>query len=245
MKVMILAAGQGTRLKPMTDTMPKALVPIKGIPMLEHVILKVKAEGFTHIVINIHHFGEQIIDFLKSKNNFGLTIDISDERSCLLNTGGGIKQAKCFLDGKDDGDEPFLVHNVDIFSNVSLREMYRAHVESKAFSTLLVNRRQSSRQLLFDASGQLCGWQNRETGEVKSPLQGFDASKYSEYAFGGIYVVSPKVFPLMEGWSGKFSIIDFYLSVCSNESIRLYTKEGIKLIDAGKVEELEEIERFI
>jgi len=241
MKAMILAAGRGTRLKPMTDTIPKALIPVKGVPMLEHAILKLKAAGFTQIVINIHHFGEQIIDFLNSKNNFGLTVAISDERASLLDTGGGIKQARFFL----DGDEPFLVHNVDIFSNVDLKEMYNAHVNSGALATLLGSQRQTPRQLLFNADGRLCGWRNRDTGEVKSPAQSpafeFDPSRHSEYAFGGVYVISPEIFALMEDRSGKFPIIDFFLSICSDQPVHLYTKEGLQLIDAGKVKELNEL----
>jgi NDP-sugar pyrophosphorylase family protein len=239
MKAMILAAGAGTRLKPMTDKMPKALVPIGGTPMLEHIILKIKAAGFTHLVINIHHFGEQIIDFLASKNNFGLTVDISDERDYLLDTGGGIKQAGRFL----EGDAPFLVHNVDIFSNVDLRTMYQRHVHSNALATLLVNPRPASRQLLFNKEERLCGWRNRETGEIKSPIPDFDPSHCTEYAFGGVHVISPEIFRLMERWTGKFSIINFYLSICSVKPVQLYTEEGIRLMDAGKIETLEEVER--
>jgi len=238
MKAMILAAGAGTRLKPMTDYKPKALVPVGGIPMLEHIILKIKAAGFSHIVINIHHWGQQIIDFLVSKNNFGLTIDISDERDYLLDTGGGIKKASCFL----DGNEPFVVHNVDIFSDVDLKAMYVSHVGTKALATLLVSRRQSARQLLFNQEEQLGGWRNRETGEIKSAFQHFDPSKYMEYAFGGVHVISPEIFRLMEKWTGKFSIIDFYLSICPSHPVRLYTEEAIRLMDAGTIQGLDEVE---
>lgn len=238
---MILAAGLGTRLKPVTDKLPKALVPVGGVPMLEHIILKIKAAGFTHLVINIHHFGEQIIDFLASKNNFGLTIDISDERDNLLDTGGGIKQAGRFL----DADEPFLVQNVDIFSNVDLRAMYQSHVNSNALATLLVNPRPASRQLLFNKEERLCGWRNRETGEIKSSFPDFDPANCLEYAFGGVHVISPEIFRLMEKWTGKFSIINFYLSICPIKPVQLYTEEGIRLIDAGKTEALEEVEQWM
>ena len=241
MNAMILAAGTGTRLKPMTDTIPKALVPVGGIPMLEHVILKIKAAGFTHIIINVHHFGEQIINFLASKNNFGLTIHISDERNYLMDTGGGIKQASRFL----DGNEPFLVHNVDIFSNVDLQAMYRSHVDSNALATLLVAPRQGARQLLFSKAEQLCGWRNRETGEVKSFFPNFDPSKYLEYTFGGVHVISPEIFNLMEEWTGKFSIINFYLSICTRNPIRFYTESEIQLIDAGKTKGLEIAEQCL
>jgi len=241
MKAMILAAGAGTRLKPMTDNMPKALIPVGGVPMIAHIILKLKAAGITHIVINIHHFGEQIIDFLALKNNFGLTIDISDERDYLLDTGGGIKRASRFF----DGNEPFLVHNVDIFTDVDLEAMYQSHVSSGALATLLVSHRRSARQLLFNKKEQLCGWQNRETGEVKSAFPHFDPSIYMEYAFGGIHVISPDIFRLMEEWTGKFSIITFYLSVCPAMPVRLYTDDAIQLIDAGKMEGLEEVEQWL
>ena len=238
---MILAAGTGTRLKPLTDKMPKALIPVRGVPMLEHIVMKIKATGFTSLIINIHHFGAQIIDFLASKDNFGLDIQISDERHYLLDTGGGIKQANFLL----NGDEPFLVHNVDIFSDVDLQTMYSAHVSSKSLATLLVSRRRTSRQLLFNKKDRLCGWRNRETGEEKSSTPDFDPSNHKEYAFGGVHVISPEIFRRMEEWTGKFSIIDFYLSVCPKYPIRLYTENGIQLIDAGKPKGLEEAEQWL
>ena len=137
MKALIFAAGRGNRLKPLTDTTPKALVPVDGKPMLEHVILKLKAAGFDRIAINIHHLGQQIIDFLRANDNFGVEIYLSDEREYLLDTGGGIKHAEPFL----NGNEPFLVHNVDIFSNVDLQRLYQHHIENKALATLLVSQR--------------------------------------------------------------------------------------------------------
>lgn len=237
---MILAAGEGTRLKPFTDERPKALIPVGGIPMLEHVILKIKKAGFTHIIINIHHFGEQIIRFLDSKDNFGLTVDISDERNYLLDTGGGIKHASLFLTGND----PFLVHNVDIFSNVDLKAMYQSHVSSKALATLLVSDQKSARKLLFDKDHRLYGWRNRETGEVKSFVPDFDPSRYLEYSFGGVHVVSPEIFYYMDDWTGRFSVIDFYLSICLKNPVRLYTENEIRLVDAGKPKGLEEAEQM-
>ena len=143
---MIFAAGLGTRLKPLTDHTPKALVKVNGRPMLEHIILKLKASGFTEIVVNIHHFGEQIIDFLQANGNFGLNIHISDERDQLLDTGGGIKKASAFF----QGNEPFLVHNVDILSNTDLRNLYLHHLKEGSDATLLVSQRATSRYLLFD-----------------------------------------------------------------------------------------------
>ena len=134
MKAMIFAAGLGTRLKPLTDSTPKALLPINGKPMLEHVILKLKDAGFHQIAINVHHLGDQIINFLAANNNFGIQIHISDERDYLLDTGGGIKHATAFL----QGNEPFLIHNVDILSDIDLRALYNHHIETNPLATLLV-----------------------------------------------------------------------------------------------------------
>lgn len=215
MKAMIFAAGLGTRLKPLTDNTPKALLPINGKPMLEHVILKLKNAGFDQIAINIHHLGDQIIDFLAANNNFGIQIYISDERDYLLDTGGGIKHAAPFL----QGDEPFLIHNVDIISNIDLRALYNHHLETNPLATLLVSKRKTSRYLLFNKENKLCGWRNRETGEVKSFYPYFDPNQYKEYAFSGIHVLSPKIFDWMEEWTGKYSIINFYLSICAKTDI--------------------------
>lgn len=241
MKAMIFAAGTGTRLKPLTDTMPKALIPINGKPMLEHVILKLKDAGFDQIVINIHHFGQQILDFLAANNNFGLHIDISDERNYLLDTGGGVKNAISFL----AGDEPFLIHNVDILSNVDLKQLYDTHKETNPLATLLVSERKTSRYLLFNKENKLCGWRNHETGEVKSFFPHFDPDQYSEYAFGGIHVLSPKILEFMEEWTGKFSIINFYLSICAKTDIRAYLTENLQLLDIGKPETLAQAEEWI
>lgn len=256
MKAMIFAAGLGTRLKPLTDNMPKALVPIAGKPMLEHVIDKLKASGFTEIVINIHHFGEQIIDFLSANNNFGLTIHISDERDLLLDTGGGIKKAAIFLKKTEEFSEKmevfsekteaFLVHNVDILSNVDLKQFYRQHSESDAVATLLVSERKTSRYLLFDKDNRLQGWINKDTQEVKPQGLPYSEGAYKEYAFSGIHVLSPEIFAYMnDKWTGKFSIIDFYLSICKEAIVKCYPADDLKLIDIGKPETLSKAEEFI
>ncbi|MDR2388311.1 MAG: nucleotidyltransferase family protein [Tannerellaceae bacterium] len=235
MKAMILAAGLGKRLRPLTDTTPKALVPLRGKPMLEHLLLKLKAAGFNEITINIHHLGEQILAFLKANGNFGLTIHVSDERNYLLDTGGGIKQAAEFLSGR----EPFLVHNVDILSDVDLGAFYRSHrKEAGVLATLLVDSRNSVRSLFFDAHDRLCGWQNKETGEIRSFYPDFSPEAYTPYTFGGVHMVSPRIFELMEEWTGRFSIVDFYLSVCIRLPIRSYRSPGSVLVDVGKPETL-------
>lgn len=241
MKAMIFAAGLGTRLKPLTDTVPKALLPIAGKPMLEHVILKLKAAGFDRLVINIHHLGQQIIDFLKNNNNFGVEIDISDERDYLLDTGGGIKKAQRFL----DGNESFLVHNVDIISDIDLRTLYEEHCRLTPISTLLVSDRETSRYLLFNKENRLCGWRNKTTGEIKSYYPDFSPEMYTEYAFSGIHVLSPKIFDWLDVWTGKFSIINFYLSIAAKTDIHAYPIENLKLIDAGKLETLAKADEFL
>ena len=244
MKAMIFAAGLGSRLKPLTDTMPKALVPVAGCPMLEHVILKLKASGFTEIVINIHHFGEQIIDFLKTNNDFGLTIHISDERDRLLDTGGGIRKARLFF---ENSGEPFLVHNVDILSDMNLKELYDFHMQSGSVATLLASRRTTSRYLLFNTERKLRGWINKDTGQVKPEGFHYDEPLYREYAFSGIHVFSPAVFRLMEAprWEGKFSIMDFYLATCGQTDYSGYLAEKLELIDIGKPETLARAEEFV
>lgn len=242
MKAMIFAAGLGTRLRPLTDNMPKALVPVAGTPMLERVILRLKEAGFHDITVNIHHFGEQITGFLHAHDNFGVHIHLSDERDMLLDTGGGIKKARPFLDGQ----EPFLVHNADILTDIDLAAFYLHHLESDAESTLLVSERKTSRYLLFDDEYHLHGWVNKSTGEVKP--EGFDyrQGKYRELAFGGIHVVSPSLFRLMEDgrWDGKFSIIPFYLAVCNRTHIQGYQPEGFRWFDIGKPETLAEAEEY-
>lgn len=241
MKAMIFAAGLGTRLKPLTDSVPKALVPIAGKTLLEHTISRLRDEGFTEIVINVHHFAEQIISFLDANNNFGLNISISDERGMLLETGGGIRKAKSLL----GTSEPFLIHNVDIISNAPLKELYCAHLASKADATLLVSERNSTRALLFDTDGNLAAWKNLTTEDIKTPYKEIDIEKLKAYAFSGIHVFSPSLYPLMSDYPDKFPIMDFYLDVCSRTSIKATVSTNLKLIDVGKLDSLSEAENLI
>ena len=239
---MIFAAGLGTRLKPLTDHMPKALVPVAGRPMLEHVILKLKAAGFNELVINIHHFGEQILDFLRANQNFGLTIHISDERDCLLDTGGGIRKAEPFF----RGNEPFLVHNVDILSDTDLKALYEYHRQSGNDATLLASRRKTIRYLLFDDEKRLCGWINKDTLQTKPEGFAYNPEHHCEYAFSGIHVISPSLFHYMdERWTGKFSIMDFYLQTCHEARIGGRLTDTLRLIDIGKPETLTQAEEFL
>ena len=240
MKAMIFAAGLGTRLKPLTDHMPKALVPVAGKPMLEHVIHKLIAAGCDEIVINVHHFADQIINFIKANNNFGITIHISDETDMLLDTGGGIKKASSFF------NEPFLIHNVDILSNVDLKSLYEYHLTSGNDATLLVSPRKTVRYLLFDEENQLCGWVNKDTLQTKPEGFVYQPEVQKEYAFSGIHIVSPSLFNYMgENWTGKFPIMDFYLQTCQEAKLGGYAKEDLQLIDIGKPETLAVAEDFI
>lgn len=240
MKAMILAAGLGTRLKPFTNTTPKALVPVLGKPVIEHVILKLKQQGFNEIIINIHHFGDQIIDFVKSKNNFDIRIEFSDERDKLLDTGGAIKKASWFF----DADEPILIHNADILSDVDLTAVYNNHIRSNAIATLVVNERKTSRYLFFDQHNNLRGWINEKDGKTISSSD-FDTLAHSKLAFFGIHVLSVNALSYMKSFSDKFSIIDFYLSICDKESVRAFTANDNYMVDVGKLESLTAAEEFL
>ncbi|MBQ3628140.1 MAG: nucleotidyltransferase family protein [Bacteroidaceae bacterium] len=238
---LILAAGLGTRLKPLTDTMPKALVPVANKPLLEHLIVRLKANGCTDIVVNVHHFAQQIIDFLADKQNFGINIQISDEREQLLETGGAIKKAESlFTDGK-----PFLVHNVDIFHNLDLHAFYHTY-STQADAVLLVSQRDTQRYLLFNELDELVGWINIKTGEVKSPYPTVesDITPYRKLAFSGIHIFSPSLLPDMASWQDRFSIIDFYLQSCATHRIIGVEKDDLRLLDVGKINSLTIAEEF-
>lgn len=245
---MIFAAGLGTRLRPLTDHTPKALIKVAGKPILEHVILRLKSAGFNDIVINIHHLGEQIIDFLHDNDNFGINIRISDERNLLLDTGGGIKKAKVLFSSNND---PILIHNADILSDVDLKTLYQYHAQSGNDATLLVSHRKTTRYLLFDKSSlRLKGWINKDTLQTKP--EGFvyhpdtDTGKFEEYAFSGIHVISPSLYQYMDNrWTGKFSIMDFYLQTCAEATIGALPVQNLHLIDIGKPETLSKAEEFL
>jgi NDP-sugar pyrophosphorylase family protein len=237
MKAMIFAAGLGTRLKPLTDKMPKALVPIAGKPLLEHIITKLIAAGFDEIIVNVHHFAEQVIDFIRAKNSFGIRIEISDERDELLDTGGGIAKAAWFF----DDNQPFLLHNVDILSDINLKELYATHLATGAEATLAVSKRDSSRRLFFDKKMQLRGWLNETSGETK-PTHLAINKEWHKLAFAGIQVVSPSLLKGMK--AEKFSIIDFYLAKMQQHHISGFCDNGMKMIDVGKLYSLEEANRM-
>lgn len=234
MTAMIFAAGLGTRLRPLTNDRPKALVEVEGRSLLEHNILKLREAGFDHIIINVHHFGDQIIDFIKAKQKFGIDIRISDERMQLLDTGGGIKHAIPLFTAQ----EPVLVHNVDIISDIDLRSLYLHHVDFECRTsripgaTLAINQRQTSRYLMFDKAMDLCGWTNISTGEVRGSIG-------EKYAFSGIHVISPNLFPyLINQPQEAFPIISFYMSVCQELSLNGYDVTANQWVDCGKPESL-------
>lgn len=247
-QAMIFAAGLGTRLKPLTDTMPKALVRVGGQPLLWHVVQKLKAAGFERIVVNVHHFAQQIVDYLHDNDNFGLDIRISDETDGLLETGGGIKKALPLF----DPDSPVLIHNVDILSNLNIGGLYKlaasdAAADADVDAMLVVSNRQTKRYLLFDDEMRLAGWKNVETGEVRGPLAAHPSSADSMdmLAFSGIHVVSPRLVPLFAEMPERFGIIDFYLKYCQQCTFLGYEQKDLRLLDVGKLETLEQAEQFL
>lgn len=244
MKAMIFAAGLGTRLRPLTSDRPKALVEIGGKTMLERVINRLANAGFDDITINVHHFGQKIIDFLEANGNYGLSIHISDERHELLDTGGGILKARRFL----DGDQPFLVHNADILTDIDLRAMYRSHVESGAMATILVKDRITSRYFVLDRDNRLQGWVNKTTGETRPPH--FTCREgMRQLAFGGIHVISTSIFDELERYSQgqpKFSTTPFYADICHKHFIKGYEQlTPYTWLDVGKPETLKQAEEMV
>ncbi|MBQ8969497.1 MAG: NTP transferase domain-containing protein [Bacteroidaceae bacterium] len=243
MKAMIFAAGLGTRLKPLTDHMPKALVPIGGKPLLEIVIKRLMQAGFDDLIINIHHFADQIEEWARTsdfmaQHGDALKIHFSDERKDLLETGGGVRHARPLLRGCDR----FLIHNVDILSNVNLQAFY-AYGQG-AVATLLVSDRPTQRYLLFNDDMRLVGWTNLKTGELKSPYPDLIPHRCHRLAFAGIHQMDTSILPLMDAWPDHFSIIDFYLSLCAKYKIHAYIQPGLRLMDVGKLNTLAEAETF-
>ena len=249
MKSMIFAAGLGTRLKPLTDTLPKALVPVAGRPLIEHVTNKLEVSGISEAVVNVHHFAEKIEQWVSEYQGL-MEFEVSDERTCLLETGGGILHARRYLEGCGT----FLIHNVDILSDLDIR-WFASEVRSEAVATLLVSDRKTSRYLLFDPQNmRLLGWTNISTGEVRSPYTDLDPGQCRMLAFSGIHILSDKVFGIMDEYvdakglekdNPRFPIMDFYLSVCADCEIYGVQAENLRLIDVGKLDTLDEAEDFV
>jgi NDP-sugar pyrophosphorylase family protein len=232
MRAMILAAGLGTRLRPLTLDRPKALVELNGQPLLGMLIEKLTSYGFDEIIVNVHHFADQVIDYIRSRDYFNISLEISDERGQLLDTGGGLKKASWFF--RDQ--ETFLLHNVDVLTDLDYKDMFRHHHEQEALATLAVRQRPSSRYLLFDEQMALCGWENRKSGEkrLNSP-----EITCNPFAFSGIHVVEPEIFKYLPE-SDPFSIIDAYLRVSKHHLIKGYAHDEGLWIDLGTPAKLEE-----
>ena len=237
-QAMILAAGKGTRLKPLTDSKPKALVEIAGKPMIQIIIERLKEEGFTHITVNVCHFAQMIEDFLKANNNFNIHINISDESREPLDTGGAIKHAAKYF----DHTAPLLIHNTDIISNANLAMLYENIKEEDAL--LLVNNRKTNRLLLFE-NRKLAGWINTETQKSKTATQNKDISKLTPLAFSGIHVIQPALIKEMNNMQDKFGIIDFYLQHFQTHQIKAFVQENLLMVDAGKPQSLAEAEQLL
>lgn len=251
MKAMIFAAGLGTRLKPLTDNMPKALVPLAGKTLLQWQIEKLQAAGITDIVVNVHHFPDMIIQYLEQNDNFGCNIQVSDERDMLLETGGGLRKAlKLF--GDETISEGILVCNVDILSNIDIPTLLQAY-NPEEMGVVVVSKRNTQRYLLFDQEQRLCGWTNIATGEVRpTPSQfminGEMSPTIQQLAFSGMQILNPRIFDCMdkivEQKGDKFSLIDLYISIAEKEILRAYIPENYRMMDVGKIQQLSEAETF-
>lgn len=246
MKALIFAAGLGTRLKPITDTIPKALVPVCGEPLLKHVLMKLAAAGVDSFVVNVHHFADKIVSYLEEEGRFGLDIAVSDESGRLLETGGGILHARDLILSPEHPDGRFLIHNVDILSDLDI-PWFLDSWRPGALATLLVSPRNTQRYLLFDDDMRLVGWTNLATGEIRSPYSDLDPSKCTMLAFSGIHQVSDGIFDVMEseGMGERFPIMDFYLRVCDRHPIYGIQPASLELVDVGKLDTLAVAEEFI
>jgi N-acetyl-alpha-D-muramate 1-phosphate uridylyltransferase len=230
MKAMIFAAGLGTRLKPFTDSHPKALAEVNGKTLLEHTIRYLQKFGIEDVIVNVHHFADQIESAINDNGGYGSWVTVSDEREAVLETGGGLKKAGWYFEDEED----FVVINVDVLTNLDLGRMIAAHQESDAFATLAVMQRNSSRQLLFDEHMILCGWTNTGTGEQKISRE---TLSLRPFAFSGVQVLSTEI--LRMPFEGKFSMIDVYLHYAKTELVKGYDHTGNIFIDVGKPESLE------
>ncbi|WP_294215641.1 sugar phosphate nucleotidyltransferase [uncultured Chryseobacterium sp.] len=235
MKALIFAAGKGTRLKPFTDYHPKALAKVNGIPLLERNIRYLKGFGISDFVINVHHFGSQIVEFLKENDDFGCRIEISDESEALLETGGGLVFARSFLDHGED----FLIMNADILTDLNINLLVDYHKKIKDFATLAVSDRESSRKLLFNEELVLRGWLNVQTGEQR--LAEFNKG-FRPLAFSGVHCINPVIFNKIKR-TGKFSIMEEYLDLMHTEHIHGFLHDSI-LVDVGRPESVTAAEKY-
>ncbi|HUM04144.1 MAG TPA: nucleotidyltransferase family protein [Terriglobales bacterium] len=246
MKAMILAAGLGTRLRPLTNDRPKALVEVAGRTMLEITIRRLQEFGVREVIVNVHHFADMVAEYLTKNNNFGMRIEVSRE-DVLLDTGGGLKKAALFFlensaqsTGSSGTDEPFILHNVDVISNIDLGRMVEFHLDQQALATLAVQNRETSRYLLFDDEEQLCG---RRAGRGQPDEIARPSQRVRALAFSGIHVISRRMLTMMTG-EGVFSIIDTYLRLAgAGEKIVAFRADGFEWLDLGKPESVEQASR--
>lgn len=231
MQAFILAAGLGTRLKPLTDHCPKALVEVQGMPLLKIAIDNLARQGVSKIVVNVHHFADQVIHFLQT-NTWNVPVVISDESDLLLDTGGGLKKAENLF----TKDEPILIHNVDILSHVDINNLLTQHIDSMSLATLVVSNRSTSRYLLFNHEKQLIGWLNKSTGESKWTDKEY--SDYQELAFDGIAIIQPQLLQHLPSADKAFSIIPAYLEIAKHHRISYYDIDKRDWLDVGKPETL-------
>lgn len=237
MKAMILAAGLGTRLRPLTDTRPKALVEAGGRTLLEITLERLNSFGIRDVIVNVHHFAGMIAEYLKAHDNFGMRIEISREDDLLLDTGGGLKKAGWFF-LEDSSDEPFLLHNVDVLSTIDFGRMVRFHLENRALATLAVQERKTARYLLFDRQWRLCGRKRATEPEAELVRRASDASEMTPLAFSGIHVISPRLLPMITE-EGVFSIIDPYLRLAARgEKILAFRADEYRWRDVGRLEDV-------
>lgn len=239
MRALLFAAGLGTRLRPLTDTMPKAMVPVLGQPLLHHTLTRLIKAGATEVVVNVHHFGQQIIDYLNN-HDYPIRIVVSDEREQLLDTGGGLRRALPLF---SPTDEPVLLHNVDILSNADLPTFVQQHQDCDI--QLLISQRSTQRYLLFDDDMRLVGWTNVATGEVRSPYPDLQPDRYRKLAFAGIHTVSPRIARLMDSYPDKFPIMQFYLEQCAQLHIQGSVLPELQLLDVGKLDTIAVAEDYL
>ena len=236
MRAMVLAAGLGTRLRPLTDHRPKALVEVGGRTLLEIALARLASFGIREVIVNVHHFADMIVDYLKANKNFGMRIDVSREDDILLDTGGGLKKAAhFFLQKSQPPEEPFILHNVDVISTIDLHRMAQFHAENQALATLAVQERPTSRYLLFDEQLQLCGRKSGRDGQAELVRS---SSHPKALAFSGIHVISPRLFSLMTE-EGVFSIIAPYLRLAAQgEKIIAFRSDEYQWRDLGRLDDV-------
>jgi NDP-sugar pyrophosphorylase family protein len=230
MKAMILAAGRGTRMLPLTETKPKALLEVQGVALLEHTIRYLKYYNVDEIIINIHHHALQIVDFIEKNASFGIKISFSDETDELLDTGGGLLKARHFFSEK----EPFFLTSSDVITDLNLFKLLETHNQKEALATLAVKHRKSSRDFIFDRNYRLCGWHNNITGENRMVRESIELNRI---AFSTIHVIDPAIFKLIHE-KGNFSIIDLYLRLAADHIITGYEHDDTLWFECGRIETL-------